>query len=242
MQADIAQKLIDLNRRFYQNFAQPFSETRGRLQPGVLRVLDAKPSEANILDLGCGNGELAAEITRRGHRGKYVGVDFSEGLLKIAREKVKGSMQAEFLKADLVSTEFDQHSAVSNQHFDFIFAFAILHHIPSKELRLKLLGLVREVLAPKGQFIHSNWQFLNSERLRARIQNWNLIEINTKDVDEGDYLLDWQREGQGLRYVHHFSKEELADLAAACEFEIVERFASDGESGDLGLYHIWRPR
>jgi hypothetical protein len=31
--------LLDLNRQFYQTFAIPFSATRHRLQPGVLRIL-----------------------------------------------------------------------------------------------------------------------------------------------------------------------------------------------------------
>ena len=33
-------RLLDLNRQFYQAFALPFSATRQRLQPGVLRILE----------------------------------------------------------------------------------------------------------------------------------------------------------------------------------------------------------
>lgn len=242
MQANIAQKLIDLNLRFYQSFAQSFSETRGRLQPGVLRVLETIPNEASILDLGCGNGELASELAKRGHKGSYLGLDFSEELLNFARKRVNNFIQAKFALADLTSPQFNHHPELTNQPFDFLVAFATLHHIPSRALRLKLLTQVHDLLAPKGQFIHSNWQFLNSERLRARIQDWALVELTAEDVAEGDYLLDWRREGQGLRYVHHFSAGELEELATASGFEVVETFSSDGESGDLGLYQIWQPR
>ena len=58
-------------------------------------------------------------------------------------------------------------------------------------------------------------------------------------MDPGDYLLDWRSGGQGLRYVHHFSREELGALAAAYGFEVVETFESDGEGGRLGLYGVW---
>ena len=237
MQKDVAQRLIDLNLRFYQSFAQPFSDTRARLQPGVHRVLQTVPQDANILDLGCGNGELASELSERGHQGNYLGLDFSEDLLKIARMKTADTLNTSFQQGDLTSPDWSK--GLQAQHFDIIFAFATLHHIPSRDLRLQLLEQVRKLLSPNGHFVHSNWQFLNSERLRARIQDWSLIELSADDVDEGDYLLDWRREGQVLRYVHHFSKEELAELADTSGFEVAEAFHSDGEKEDLGLYSLW---
>ena len=89
-------------------------------------------------------------------------------------------------------------------------------------------------------FIHSNWQFLNSPRLKARIQPWESIGLQGSDVDVNDYLLDWKRGGNGLRYVHHFDESELAELAKASGFEIVDTFYSDGENKRLSLYQIWK--
>jgi hypothetical protein len=122
-----------------------------------------------------------------------------------------------------------------------IVAFAVLHHIPSREPRLEILRVVNQLLKRDGLFIHSNWQFLNSEKLKARIQPWSAANLPASDVDAGDHLLDWRSGGQGLRYVHHFSERELRDLARASRFEILETFYSDGETGDLGLYQIWQP-
>ena len=238
MKAHIADELIALNRRFYQSLAAPFAETRGRLQPGVLRLLEDIPKQACVLDLGCGNGELAAELEQRGHQGAYLGVDFSAELLAIARERNYDNSKARFVPADL--TRRDWAAQLGERDFDYVLAFATLHHIPGEALRLALLKQVRELLAQDGRFIHSNWQFLNSERLLARVQDWAAAGLSAKDVDAGDYLLDWRREGQGLRYVHHFSAEELAGLAAASGFAVLETFSSDGETGDLGLYGVWR--
>ncbi|HWR65068.1 MAG TPA: hypothetical protein VN364_03015, partial [Bellilinea sp.] len=62
----------------------------------------------------------------------------------------------------------------------------------------------------------------------------------------GDTLLDWryalpgQPEQVGLRYVHLFSREELAELAAQAGFAVESEFESDGEGGRLGLYQAWR--
>jgi (p)ppGpp synthase/HD superfamily hydrolase len=114
-----------------------------------------------------------------------------------------------------------------------------LHHIPSVEFRLEILNIVRQLLKPDGLFVHSNWQFLNSEKLRARIQPWEAASISESDIDAGDYLLDWRSDGKGLRYVHHFNEDELQELAAATGFQIKNVFYSDGETGNLGLYQVW---
>ena len=76
MDDEIAARLIDLNRQFYQTFALQFSATRGRIQPGVRRVLGDLPLHADVLDLGCGNGGLARELARQGYTGAYAGPGF----------------------------------------------------------------------------------------------------------------------------------------------------------------------
>jgi hypothetical protein len=107
-------------------------------------------------------------------------------------------------------------------------------------LRRQVLRKARAMLAPAGRFIHSEWQFLNSPRLTSRIQSWEAIGLSDSDVDPGDTLLDWRQGGAGLRYVHHFSIDELEQLAEATDFKIVETFLSDGENKRLGLYQVWQ--
>jgi hypothetical protein len=115
----------------------------------------------------------------------------------------------------------------------------VLHHIPGEKLRLDILKTIHNLLAEGGRFIHSNWQFLNSPRLRQRVRKWSEVGLSESDVDEDDYLLDWRSGGTGLRYVHHFSEAELAELAESSGFEIVETFYSDGKEGNLGIYQVW---
>lgn len=234
MRPEVAQQLIELNHRFYQSFADSFSQTRQRLQPGVARLLDTIPATATILDLGCGNGELARTLGWRGHSGDYLGLDFSAGLLEAAREEAPEF--AHFQQANLTTADWDEELP---GQYDLILAFALLHHIPGKELRLQMLEKLRARLAPGGRFMHSNWQPLNSIRLKTRIQPWEKIGLSATDVDEGDYLLDWRRDGQGLRYVHQYVEAELAELAREAGFGVAETYYSDGEGGRLGLYGVW---
>jgi SAM-dependent methyltransferase len=193
--------------------------------------------DENILDLGCGNGELARELAQRDHRGSYLGVDFSLPLLQNAESQPEG-FSATFLQADL--TTLDKLSILDDLSFDFIFAFAVLHHIPSSDLRLNILKKIFQWLKLDGHFIHSNWQFLNSEKLKSRIQDWSKAGLSPDDVDPNDFLLDWRSGGDGLRYVHHFGRIELQELARWTNFQIKDTFYSDGETGNLGLYQVWQ--
>ncbi len=236
MDSRTAQTLIELNRQFYQTFGKDFSATRRRIQPGVRRIIATLDGTEDILDLGCGNGELARELARAGFHGAYTGLDFSPPLLEDAAQAPQ-TFPVHFLQADLASPHW---AASLTGHFACITCFATLHHIPSEPLRLQFLRQVRALLAPGGRFILSNWQFLNSPRLRARIQPWARIGLADADVDHGDHLLDWRAGGEGLRYAHHFSEAELSALSAQSGFDIAETFYSDGENGRLGLYQVWR--
>jgi tRNA (uracil-5-)-methyltransferase TRM9 len=240
MNSRTAAYLIEINREFYTRFGGSFSATRHRLQPGVRRVLGMLKGDESILDLGCGNGELARELARRGHRGPYLGVDFSLPLLREA-ESLPKDFSAEFVRADLTRLSALSNELLVNGNWSVVTAFAVLHHIPSTELRLEHLRVVNRLLRKDGSFIHSSWQFLNSEKLKARIQPWEAVNLSGAQVEAGDYLLDWRSGGKGLRYVHHFEEKELAELASASNFTIMDTFYSDGETGNLGLYQIWQP-
>lgn len=228
------EKIIQLNHEFYQNFGEHFSATRGRLQPGVQKILGEIGREQRILDVGCGNGEFARQLADRGHTAPYLGVDFSLPLLNDAR-RVPENFPATFLAFDITRTPW---TGVSGQ-FSVITSFAVLHHIPGEETRLRILAEIKKHLAPRSRFIFSTWQFRNSEKLRGRVQDWALVGIDPRDVDEGDYLLDWRRGGRGYRYAHQYSEAELEKLAEKSGFTIKESFYSDGATGTLGLYQIW---
>ena len=231
-------QLIDLNRTFYQTFAHEFSATRQRLQPGVQRILNQISSQESVLDLGCGNGSLGKELFIRGHKGPYVGLDSNADLLKIARGNLPELSSVSLIQKDLTSPAWDTDLPV--KQYDIILAFAVLHHIPGRSLRQQVIEKVKSLSVLDGRFIHSEWQFLNSPRLRKRIQPWDKVGLNLDQVESGDFLIDWRQGGQGFRYVHHFDIRELESLAADTGFKILETFSSDGEGGNLGLYQIWK--
>jgi len=253
------ERLLELNRQFYTLQGRDFAETRLRIQPGVLRIIKTLHGDEAILDLGCGSGTFARELARVGHRGQYLGLDSSIPLLESARGS-RYAFPVGFLRADLAEssrglpavaerpTPDRQTSEIGGTRFasparegwSMITAFAVLHHIPGNDLRVRLLHCVRDMLNPDGRFVLSNWQFTSSSRLRKRIQPW--ASLNTRlELDPGDYLLDWRRGESAVRYVHEFDEGELGRLADETGFVVTETFYSDGENHRSGLYQQWRP-
>jgi tRNA (uracil-5-)-methyltransferase TRM9 len=234
MKKEIAAQLIEINRLFYQKFGAAFSRTRGRIQPGVRQIIDRIGQDAPLLDVGCGNGEFVRQLAENGHRAPVLGVDFSLPLLKDA-VRIPDGFPATFRELDITLPEWE----VESGKWKVITCFATLHHIPSEEIRVNILRNIYERLTDDSEFIFSTWQFLNSERLKKRIQPWDMVGMNAAEVDEGDYLLDWRSEGTGYRYAHQYTEAELAALATKSGFKIIDQFYSDGATGNLGLYQIW---
>jgi tRNA (uracil-5-)-methyltransferase TRM9 len=237
MQDAIISRLLSLNQEFYQTFGDSFAETRSRLQPGALRVLEGTPQDASVLDLGCGTGGVARRLAALGHGAAYIGLDSSAVLLSHA-QAASDHPQAEFHQADLTDPAWTQRLP---SRFDRVFAFAMLHHIPGERLRSGLLRQIHTVLEEDGQFVLSVWNFTASPRLKARVLPWDTIGLDSNAVEPGDYLLDWRRDGHGIRYVHLFDEDQLARLAAATGFRVEKVWYSDGEGGRLGLYALWQP-
>ncbi|MEJ2448989.1 MAG: class I SAM-dependent methyltransferase, partial [Anaerolineales bacterium] len=118
MEPNIARKLINLNHHFYQSFAKDFSETRERLQLGVIEVLNRIPANCSVLDLGCGNGNVVTHLSENGFQGTYLGVDFSLGLLNQAEDSQPDDFQIGYHELDLTSPSWER--ILPSTRFDVI--------------------------------------------------------------------------------------------------------------------------
>jgi SAM-dependent methyltransferase len=95
-----------------------------------------------VLEIGCGNGRDAVEILK--HTSDYLGVDYSQGLLDIARQYVPN---ARFERADVEEYNFPSG-------LDAIFAFASLLH-SNKETLGEVLNRAYQTLNEDGIFFIS---------------------------------------------------------------------------------------
>lgn len=241
MDSRTQEKLLAINQIFYDNFADSFSTTRHQVQPGVRELINEMVHAKAILDVGCGNGTLARALAEKGYMGTYMGLDMSKDLLENAKRHLGTQQQGDFsfLTVELANPEW--HRTLPMRSYGWLVSFAVLHHIPGKELRQEIVQAFATLVTQESYIAISVWQWQNSPRLRERVLPWSTAGLSEETVDEGDVLLDWRAgETLGLRYVHTYDEDELAALAKDGGFKVIDSFYSDGKSGDLALYQIWQ--
>jgi len=163
-------------------------------------------SREKVLDLGCGNGRLLQIF--KDIDIDYTGIDGSQKLIEIAQ---KTYPNARFRVADALNLPFP------NNYFDKVYSVAVLHHIPSKELRLRFMSEAKRVLKKEGLLILTVWDL---KRLSLTFKFTILKAFGRSKLDFKDVLVPWGRSCQ--RYIHCFSQRELRHLTKKAGFKIKE--------------------
>jgi 2-polyprenyl-3-methyl-5-hydroxy-6-metoxy-1,4-benzoquinol methylase len=145
----------------YDRMAEQYLATKDPEDPLALVALEdlasLLPSEASVLDLGCGAG---VPVTRwLADRGFAVtGVDVSTRQLELARKNVP---EGTFLKADMTELAFAPES------FDASVAFHSIIHVPRAE-QPALLESIHRWLKPGGVFLAT----MTVSACEGREENW----------------------------------------------------------------------
>lgn len=85
-----------------------------------------------ILDIGCGDGEISIEILFKQFPTKlqkFVGVDISGDMIGFATKKYKKNKEIAFLKLDIATTTLPIHMEESFHH---VFSFYCLHWVANQ--------------------------------------------------------------------------------------------------------------
>ncbi len=209
MDKDYAQFLLEKTRNDYNAIAEDFSSTRRFVWLGLGPLYHYASPGDKVLDLGCGNGRLLQIF--KNINIDYTGVDNSEKLIEIAKKTYPG---ATFLAADAL------HLPFPSDHFDKIYSVAVLHHIPSQELRLKFLEESKRVLKPGGLLILTVWDLWRGRGWKLNLKFGILKLLRMSKVDFGDVFVPWAQKYQ--RYLHCFTKGELVNLAEKAGFKLKE--------------------
>ena len=158
------------------------------------------------------------------------GLGEAEELLSKAQNQVKG----EFFIRDLSHSDWQNGLEI----VDVVVCLATLQHIPGARRRVEFLSQMSRLLKPDGRIFLSSWQFMSSSRQRRKIIPWEEIGLTTEDVEPDDFLMSWQREGRGIRYVSYIDISSLETLGHRSGLTLEHTFRSDGRDGDLNLYAV----
>jgi ubiquinone/menaquinone biosynthesis C-methylase UbiE len=123
---------------------------RSRLLPSLQKraLAELRPRAGDrVLDVACGAGSLVADVAP--HVDRAVGVDISDGMLEIARSRLRGTgadrlANVEFLLGPSDALPFDDGS------FTALVCTTALHHFPNQQ---RSFDEMARVLAPGGRVV-----------------------------------------------------------------------------------------
>lgn len=195
------------------NHFQPYQ----KLLEQVVEEVSKYSDKGIILDAGCGTGNFSIALAKRGY--DVVGIDYTERMLKRAKEKKKngGINNIELLKLDL-----EKELAFPDNYFEGIISVHTLYTMRDPELVIKEYY---RILRPNGHFVLSELQqpieimpvikeAMNRGGLGEAIDVfYHLFVLGLFNVVLG------KRQGSGI--YHYWSESELKEKLSKAGFRII---------------------
>lgn len=126
-----------------RTYNEVYGQTLSKLSMQLLEelMLTHIPEKANILDLGCGTGQLAQKLLIKGYQ--IVGIDRSEKMLRYARKNASGG---KFIQSDVRFFELPPT-------FDAAISMYALNYVMNLEELIDVFHKVNAALKTNGLFV-----------------------------------------------------------------------------------------
>ena len=219
-------------------------------------LLDRLAAGQELLDVGCGPGNLTVELARRVAPGRVVGVDVSAAVIETARElqASTGDVGVSFVQESVYQLPFADSS------FDVVHAHQVLQHLADP---VAALVEMRRVLRPDATLAvrESDYGAFAWAPLDERLNRWMTIyhqitRKNGAEADAGRHVVSWVRragfaslEVTSSNWVFHQLEERQwwgglwADRVRESEFAhqgIEYGFTTAAELDDIAdTFHTW---
>ncbi len=161
-----AREMIRIRQNMTQRFFKTVAPHWDQLKKQVLGnfdlnsiILEKIRFQGNVLDLGCGTGELMEKLSDQ-TQFKIIGIDSSSEMLEQARLRLLGKENAELRLGEL------EHLPMRNKEIQTAIMNMVLHHISEPELPLLE---VHRILKPGGIFILSDFDPHDEAKIREQM-------------------------------------------------------------------------
>lgn len=154
-----------------------------------------------VLEIGVGLGTDLAQFAK--HGAQCHGVDITERHLELARRNfaLRG-LEADLRKADATALPFADH------HFDAVYSFGVLHHIPDVEAAM---NEIRRVLKPRGEFMVALYHKFSKDHFSLIVRG--IVSGRLMRLGYAGLLSTIEAGADGVRvkpYVRLYSRRDLA--------------------------------
>lgn len=209
-------KLLKIVKDNYKQIASDFDLSRRKIiwTETYKLISEIKPGD-RVLDLACGNGKLL-DVLPSGI--EYLGIDNSVELISLAKQRYQGN---KFQVGDLLNLK------ENIKDYDYVFCLAALQHIPSKELRVKVLKNIKKTVKQEGKIIISNWNLWKTKHRKTIIKFALYKLIRRNKLDFGDIIFYWKNnKGENIskRYYHAFTLRDLKRISKLAHLFIIKAY------------------
>ena len=204
-----------------------FSSEQQKWGRELIAKLNLKEDD-EVLDIGCGEGKITAEISIKVKKGRVAGIDNSESMIQLAKKK--------FPPAEYQNLSFevcDAREIYFHEQFNVVFSNAALHWVDN---HTKVLNGIYKSLKPGGRILLQFGGKGNASQAFLIINEM----INDKK---------WAKYFQDLKFAYNFPGDvEYSDIIAKSGFnvkrvELIEKdMMHEGEPGFAGwIRTTWLP-
>lgn len=181
------------------------------------------PANPKIIDLGCGLGDVTAEILKLKPQADVLMIDFSDEMIRRSSERFRGNKNITVVKRDLNQGILD---ITDERGFDAVVSCFSIHHVEF-ENRIKLYSDIRELIEEPGLFINGDlfredspaidqWELNNRIsslmiQLKEKLgQEWTFDELKLNRLENAQKMGDkpgtlWEMfhdmKAAGFRYI-----------------------------------------
>jgi len=193
---------------YTEDKARGYANREARRNVPELKLVESAfeliPRPASVLDVPCGGGRVTVLLSQLGY--EMSAADYSEPMRDITRE----TAAATGLKVPVFKEDIENLSQ-ADRSFDALVCFRFFHHLPSEELRRKVVGELCRVARQ-----HVVMSYFNPRTLRAleqKLRRWRgkkLSVFNTPLAEVTDYFA-----ANGFRLVKNFPLDLTNNLHLA---------------------------
>ncbi len=229
---------------YYHLYNPVLSQSRSRDEASFIRkIVPLRPTH-NILDLGCGHGRHAIELSKANL--KITGLDYSDYFLKIARKEAKkNNSSVTFIKKDM--RELADHNT-----YDVILSLYSAFGYFAHEENIDVLHRIFNALKPGGKFLidvinaYEHVSYIKKYGKKVRpgvykyvkkntVDGYNLIDTDLyyEDAQLDSYHRKWQKNGKS-GYFHYYmiqyTLKQYKQMLEHVGFEIQNLYGNYNES------------
>ncbi|MEM5790648.1 MAG: class I SAM-dependent methyltransferase, partial [Candidatus Aenigmatarchaeota archaeon] len=190
---------------------------RARPLPEVIDFSNSIKRQGLILDVGCSNCRNLIPFLEKDFN--CIGIDFSKGMIREAKKFLKRrGFNAFLVVADVFNLPFKERK------IDYVIFTRVLHHLPTRKLRIEVLKEIRRILNENGKILITVWR-----RYFPRFLIDFFSNIFEKKFEFGDTYKKWTYHGKTYkRFYHLYSKKEIEEELISSGFKIKKFYSDNG--------------